>query len=110
MFILAETKESTVLLLLNAIYFKGYWTIPFNKDLTKRGTFYLNSKTTVDVPLMTAYNYFKLSSMESLNARILSLPYQVKCNFNVFIVIAYLFDNIFIGREICYVYNITRCN
>ncbi|XP_022170552.1 uncharacterized protein LOC111033912 [Myzus persicae] len=72
----AETKESTVLLLLNAIYFKGYWTIPFNKDLTKRGTFYLNSKTAVDVPLMTAYNYFKLSTLESLNARLISLPYQ----------------------------------
>lgn len=72
----AETKESTVLLLLNAIYFKGYWTIPFDKDLTKIGTFYLNSKTTVDVPLMTTYNYFKLSTIESLNARLISLPYQ----------------------------------
>jgi len=81
MFILAETKESTVLLLLNAIYFKGYWTTPFNKDLTKRGTFYLNSKTAVDVPLMTVYSYFKLSTIESLNARLISLPYQVKCDF-----------------------------
>lgn len=78
MIILAETKESTVLLLLNAIYFKGYWTIPFDKDLTKRGTFYLTSKTAIDVPLMTAYNYFKLSTVESLNARLISLPYQVK--------------------------------
>lgn len=84
MFNLAETKESTVLLLLNAIYFKGYWTIPFNKDLTKRGTFYLNSKTAVDVPLMTAYNYFKLSTLESLNARLISLPYQVKYDFQHF--------------------------
>jgi len=81
MFILAETKESTVLLLLNAIYFKGYWTIPFNKDLTKRGAFYLNSKTAVDVPLMTVYSNFKISSIESLNARLISLPYQVKFYF-----------------------------
>ncbi|CAI6364777.1 unnamed protein product [Macrosiphum euphorbiae] len=72
----AETKESTVLLLLNAIYFKGYWTTPFNKELTKRGAFYLNSKTAVDVQLMTAYSNFKLSTIESLNARLISLPYQ----------------------------------
>jgi len=84
MFFLAETKESTVLLLLNAIYFKGYWTTPFNKDLTKRGTFYLNSKTTVEVPLMTTYNYFKLSTLEQLNARLISLPYQVICDFYYF--------------------------
>lgn len=41
MFILAETKENTVLLLLNAIYFKGYWTIPFNKDRSFIKQFYL---------------------------------------------------------------------
>ncbi|XP_060838145.1 uncharacterized protein LOC132920091 [Rhopalosiphum padi] len=85
-----ETKENTVLLLLNAIYFKGYWTIPFNKDLTRRGTFYLNSSTTVDVPLMTTYNYFKLSTIESLNARLISLPYQG----NKFVMYIILPDNI----------------
>lgn len=81
MYILAESKETTVLLLLNAIYFKGYWTIPFDKSLTKRGTFYLNSKTTVDVPLMTSYNNYELSTIETLNARIISLPYQVEYDF-----------------------------
>lgn len=76
--ILAQTYENTVLLLLSAIYFKGYWTNPFNKDLTKISTFYLNSKTTVNVPLMTSYDNFKTSTIQSLNARLICLPYQVK--------------------------------
>lgn len=85
MFILAETKENTLLLLLNAVYFKGYWTNPFNSNLTKTGTFYLDSKTMIDVPLMTTYNNFKISTLESLNARLISLPYAVRYDFNVFI-------------------------
>lgn len=78
MFILAETKENTVLLLLNAVYFKGYWVNPFNQNLTKKGPFNLNTKTIVDVPLMTTFNSFKISTIEPLNARIIGLPYEVK--------------------------------
>lgn len=77
MFILAETKANTVLILLNAIYFKGYWTTPFNVNLTKIGKFYLNSKTTVDVPLMTIFNSFQISNIEPLDSRVISLPYRV---------------------------------
>ncbi|VVC44583.1 Serpin domain,Serpin, conserved site [Cinara cedri] len=72
----AETKENTVLLLLNAVYFKGYWANPFNANLTKKGSFNLNSKTVVEVPLMTIFDSFQLSTIESLNARIISLPYE----------------------------------
>lgn len=75
--ILAETKENTLLLLLNAVYFKGYWTHPFNKDLTKNGSFYLNSKTVVDVSFMTTYDLFKISTLKSLKAQLISLPYEV---------------------------------
>lgn len=78
MSILAETKENTILLLLNAVYFKGFWANPFNQNLTKKGPFNLNSKTTVDVPLMTTFNSYKITTIESLNARIISLPYEVK--------------------------------
>ncbi|XP_050443090.1 uncharacterized protein LOC126847092 [Adelges cooleyi] len=71
----ADTKVNTALILLNAIYFKGYWTNPFNKDLTKNGLFNLNSKTTVEIPLMTTYNHFQISSIPTLSARMICLPY-----------------------------------
>ncbi|VVC24384.1 Serpin domain,Serpin, conserved site [Cinara cedri] len=72
----AETKENTLLILLNAIYFKGYWTTPFNINLTKVDKFYLNSKTTVDVPLMTVIDKFEISKIDSLDSRIITLPYK----------------------------------
>lgn len=79
-FIAADTKENTALLLLNAIYFKGYWTYPFDEMLTKEGIFYLNPESTISVPMMTTLNNFKIATLESLNSRLISLPYQVKCD------------------------------
>lgn len=66
-----------MLLLLNAVYFKGHWIQPFNKSLTKNGPFYLNSKTTIDVPLMVNYDLFKIATIEPLKAQLISLPYEV---------------------------------
>lgn len=80
MLILDDTKDNMVLLLLNAIYFKGSWTFPFTKELTTDGPFHLNSINTVNVPLMTNYNYFETSILTSLNARIISLPFLVNIN------------------------------
>lgn len=78
---LAQTKENVVLLLLNAIFFKGSWTNKFNKELTRSGTFYLNSTDIVSADLMTIINNFNTSYIETLNSRLISLPYQVKNNF-----------------------------
>lgn len=106
--ILAETKENTLLLLLNAIYFKGFWTNPFNKALTKKGPFYLNSKTMVDVTLMTTYNNFKISNLESLNSRLISLPYEVKY-ISLKVMLPVLLTNYYLlGGQICYVRNIAE--
>lgn len=74
---LGDAKENTLLLLLNAVYFKGLWTHPFNANLTKNGPFYLDSKTIVEVPLMTTFENFEISTIESLKAKIISLPYEV---------------------------------
>lgn len=80
MYFLDETKDNIVLLLLNAIYFKGSWAVPFTKELTTDGAFHLNSKNTVNVPLMTNFNDFETSTIKSPNARIIKLPYLVNIN------------------------------
>lgn len=78
--------------MLNAIYFKGVWKNQFNKSLTKIDKFYLNSKSEVNVTLMTTYNDFNISTLKSLNARIISLPYRVhKILFLMFIIVTHLF-------------------
>jgi serpin B len=45
-------NPDTVLVLANAIYFLGAWTIPFAETNTSAQPFYLSSTTLVEVPLM----------------------------------------------------------
>lgn len=45
--------------------------------LTKEGAFYLNLESTVNVSMMTTLNNFNIATLETLNSRLISLPYQV---------------------------------
>ena len=49
---LDELSGSTVLLLINALYFKGAWTYSFDPDDTRDGTFTRADGGTVTVPMM----------------------------------------------------------
>ena len=69
--ILDELKSK--LYLVNAIYFKSSWEIPFEPEATKTENFYLENGTTKQVPLMDqsgSYNYY-----EDNNLQVVSLPY-----------------------------------
>ena len=43
---------NTVLVLINALYFKGAWRTPFNKNATRDGTFHTSDGRKVTVPFM----------------------------------------------------------
>lgn len=67
---------NTTLLLLNAIYFKGFWSSPFTAHLTKPHDFHLDSENVVKVDTMShAYGY-KISTSKELRARALEMPYR----------------------------------
>ncbi|WP_180336458.1 serpin family protein [Pontibacter ramchanderi] len=51
--ILDEIGRDEVLFLINAIYFKGTWTYPFDKNLTKPGLFYLENGSSVTHDFMS---------------------------------------------------------
>lgn len=51
--VLDELSEDLVLLLMNALYFKGDWTAQFDEALTEDAPFHLGDGTTVDVPTMS---------------------------------------------------------
>ena len=48
----------TRLVLVNAIYFKGTWAIPFKKDATADGDFFVAAGQKVQAPLMNRTGYF----------------------------------------------------
>jgi serpin B len=59
---ISELPDNTVMLLINAIYFKGKWKFEFDKDETRDGPFYLSSGLLPDVPTMTQKGDFKVYS------------------------------------------------
>nr|XP_003929387.2 alpha-2-antiplasmin [Saimiri boliviensis boliviensis]XP_010338269.2 alpha-2-antiplasmin [Saimiri boliviensis boliviensis]XP_039332838.1 alpha-2-antiplasmin [Saimiri boliviensis boliviensis] len=54
---LSQLPGDTVLLLLNAIHFQGFWRNKFDPSLTKTGFFHLDEQFTVPVEMMHAPTY-----------------------------------------------------
>ena len=69
----ADIDGSTLLALVNAIYFKGNWSAPFSGDATSEAPFHLNAFDSADVPMMTQTNLFGYAQYENL--QLLELPY-----------------------------------
>ena len=64
----------TRLVLVNAIYFKGFWEKQFDKQKTVNSSFWVSSEKSVDVPTMRQKAGFKYT--EDNQVQILELPYQ----------------------------------
>ncbi|KAJ3657123.1 hypothetical protein Zmor_016149 [Zophobas morio] len=69
---------STSLLLLNAIYFKGNWAVPFSENKTKVRYFYLNNRDVVKVQMMEGRKHGFYNDNKQLKSQILALPYEGK--------------------------------
>lgn len=71
----ADTLQpDTRLVLTNAIYFKGKWHRPFEKEDTKDAIFWRTRKNKIKVPFMFQHDRFKYMENENLKAVI--LPYS----------------------------------
>ncbi len=53
-------SDNTVMLLINAIYFKAKWQAEFDKSLTKPAPFYKQSGTSANVPMMSQEEILKV--------------------------------------------------
>jgi serpin B len=64
------------MVLVNAIYFKGFWTYQFDPQATYTAPFFLDDKSSVEVDFMRVKNHFKYGFVEKLDATALELPYK----------------------------------
>ena len=72
--IIDELSPATVMLLLNAVYFRGEWAYPFNPDSTKGGVFYNYGKEEKKVEMMLQTHEF--SYYEDSKIQAVQLPYK----------------------------------
>ncbi|NXJ02708.1 SPB11 protein, partial [Psophia crepitans] len=66
---------STVLVLVNAIYFKGKWAVEFKKENTKEMYFQLNKNERRTVQMMFQEGYFNMAIIEEMKMKVIELPY-----------------------------------
>src|SRR3989304_3973975 len=70
---LTEIPDDAVMYLINAIYFKGNWTYPFEENLTVDDDFYLLDGTAKKVPMMSQEGNFGYYDGDNFSA--VKLPY-----------------------------------
>jgi serpin B len=78
-----DLQLDTLLVLINAIYFKGDWAKQFNQTNTRTSDFHLTNDSTKKVPLMNQQGNFRYAVVPQ--AKILELPYIDKQLSMVFI-------------------------
>uniref|UniRef100_A0A8C0D9L3 Serpin domain-containing protein n=1 Tax=Balaenoptera musculus TaxID=9771 RepID=A0A8C0D9L3_BALMU len=66
----------TVLVLVNAVYFKGQWCQKFKKEDTGEEKFWLNKDTSKSVQMMKQTDDFNFTSLEDMQVKILEIPYK----------------------------------
>ena len=71
--ILRDVSPETVLVLTDAVYFKGRWSMPFDKNKTETRTFHLRGGNSVSAPMMIETDSFPYFEDDVFQA--IRLPY-----------------------------------
>jgi serpin B len=69
-----DIGPDTRLVLTNAIYFKGDWQAPFEKDATHKGPFHVTANKTADAMLMNHEGSYRFAKDDAV--RVLEMPYR----------------------------------
>ncbi|XP_053562198.1 alpha-2-antiplasmin [Bombina bombina] len=81
---LTQLPADLVLMLLNAIHFKGVWRNKFDPSMTVPDTFHINDHLTVPVEMMNAQKYpLSWFIQESLDSQVARLPFKGNMSFIV---------------------------
>ncbi|XP_069801705.1 alpha-2-antiplasmin isoform X2 [Dendropsophus ebraccatus] len=74
---LSNIPSNTVLMLLNAIFFKGIWKNKFDPAKTVSDVFMVNDKESVDVDMMHSVRYpLSYFSHDKINSQVARLPFK----------------------------------
>ncbi|NXP46201.1 A1AT2 antiproteinase, partial [Heliornis fulica] len=74
--LLKSLDQDTVMVLVNYIFFKGYWEKPFKTLSTRDDDFFLDGKNSVKVKMMHQSKYFKIHRDEKLSCWVVEIPYK----------------------------------
>ncbi|NXH79524.1 A2AP protein, partial [Edolisoma coerulescens] len=83
---LQQLPENTVMLLLNAVYFHGFWRNKFNASFTGPDVFHLDHEFVVPVEMMKAHQYpLSWFTLESQDIQVAKFPFKSNVSFVVIV-------------------------
>ncbi|KFV60621.1 Alpha-1-antiproteinase 2, partial [Tyto alba] len=74
--LLKSVDDETMMVLVNYIFFKGYWEKPFNNLVTRDSDFLLDDKNSVKVKMMHQSKVFNIHRDEKLSCWVVEIPYK----------------------------------
>ncbi|KFP41676.1 Alpha-1-antiproteinase, partial [Chlamydotis macqueenii] len=74
--LLNSLDPDTVMVLVNYIFFKGYWEKPFNSFATRENDFLLDAKNSVKVKMMHQNKAFNIHRDKKLSCWVVEIPYK----------------------------------
>ncbi|XP_037543143.1 alpha-2-antiplasmin [Nematolebias whitei] len=81
---LESIPHGIVLMLMNAVYFKGEWKTQFDPLVTSKGVFYLDNQNSVSVDMMKSAQYpLRMMDDSDLQAQVASFPFKGNTSFLV---------------------------
>ncbi|XP_062253344.1 protein Z-dependent protease inhibitor isoform X1 [Platichthys flesus] len=74
--IISSLDAQTQLMLINTIFFRGAWELPFDPSDTQSYSFFIDNYNIVQVPTMFRLDKFYMTDDIPLGAKVLKLPYK----------------------------------
>ena len=68
--------KRTMMVLINAIYFRAKWKTPFNQNKTKMEDFFMSGNKTAKVPTMHLTTNVLLVELDKFKTKVIRLPYE----------------------------------
>ncbi|PVD18411.1 hypothetical protein C0Q70_20960 [Pomacea canaliculata] len=88
------TNSNTVLMLLNAVFFEGFWVNQFSTSHTSESDFTTATGSVVRVPMMYQSDaVISFNNIEALNAQVIELPYTGD-RFSLFLIMPNTWDGL----------------
>ncbi|NXN25501.1 HEP2 protein, partial [Nycticryphes semicollaris] len=72
---LVNVNPTTLMMILNCLYFKGTWENKFPVEMTTKRSFRLNEKQTIKVPMMQTKGNFLAAADPDLDCGVIQLPF-----------------------------------
>ncbi|XP_025080024.1 serine protease inhibitor 2.1-like isoform X1 [Pomacea canaliculata] len=87
-------NSDTVLMLLNAVFFQGFWENEFSANRTSESDFTTATGTVVQVPMMQRpEGSINVKNIQALNAQVIELPYKGN-RFSLFVIMPNTWDGL----------------